>query len=51
MKWRNAHHRFKEKLFPSTRHPNLAISVTGAGSSKEFSCLMVNTMPALSATS
>jgi len=23
-------HRFKEKLFPSTRHHNLAISVTGA---------------------
>lgn len=38
---------FKEKLFPSTRHPNLAISVTGAGSSKEFSCLMVDTLPDL----
>lgn len=38
---------FKEKLFPSTRHPNLAISVTGAGSSKEFSCLIVDTLPDL----
>jgi len=40
-------HRFKEKLFPSTRHPNLAISVTGAGESKEFSCLMVDSVPNL----
>jgi predicted helicase len=40
-------HRFKEKLFPSTRHPNLAISVTGVGSSKEFSCLIVDTLPDL----
>jgi predicted helicase len=38
---------FKEKLFPSTRHPNLAISVTGTGSSKEFSCLIVDTLPDL----
>ncbi|AFS53887.1 DEAD/DEAH box helicase [Leptospirillum ferriphilum] len=40
-------HRFKEKLFPSAHHKNLAISVTGTGSSKDFSCLMVNTLPDL----
>ncbi|MDD2750113.1 MAG: DEAD/DEAH box helicase family protein [Acidithiobacillus sp.] len=38
---------FKEKLFPSTRHANLAISVTGTGSSMEFSCLIVDTLPDL----
>jgi len=40
-------HRFKEKLFPSTRHHNLAISVTGTGESKDFSCLMVDSVPNL----
>jgi predicted helicase len=35
-------------LFPTPRHHNLAISVTGAGSSKEFSCLMVDVLPDLS---
>jgi predicted helicase len=40
-------HRFKEKLFPSAHHENLAISVTGTGSSKEFSCLIVNVLPDL----
>jgi predicted helicase len=35
------------RMFPTPRHPNLAISVTGAGSSKEFSCLIVNTLPDL----
>jgi predicted helicase len=35
------------RLFPTPRHPNLAISVTGAGSSKEFSCLIVDTLPDL----
>jgi predicted helicase len=35
------------KLFPSTRHLNLAISVTGTGSSKDFSCLIVDTLPDL----
>ena len=34
-------------LFPSVHHKNLAISVTGTGSSKDFSCLMVNTLPDL----
>jgi predicted helicase len=38
---------FKEKLFPSAHHENLAIAVTGTGSSKDFSCLMVNTLPDL----
>jgi predicted helicase len=36
---------FKEKLFPSTRHPNLAISVTGVGVSKDFACLIVDAVP------
>ena len=44
---RQFNHRFKEKLFPSAHHENLAISVTGTGSSKDFSCLMVNTLPDL----
>jgi predicted helicase len=35
------------RLFPTPRHPNLAISVTGAGSTKEFSCLIVDTLPDL----
>jgi predicted helicase len=35
------------RLFPTPRHPNLAISVTGTGSSKEFSCLMADTLPDL----
>ncbi len=35
------------RLFPTPRHRNLAISVTGAGSSKEFSCLIVDTLPDL----
>ncbi len=34
-------------IFPTPRHHNLAISVTGAGSSKEFSCLIVDTLPDL----
>ena len=34
-------------IFPTPRQPNLAISVTGAGSSKEFSCLIVDTLPDL----
>ena len=34
-------------IFPTPRHTNLAISVTGAGSSKEFSCLVVDTLPDL----
>jgi len=36
---------FKEKLFPSTRHSNLAISVTGAGVNKDFACLIVDGVP------
>jgi predicted helicase len=40
-------HRFKEKLYPTAHHKNLAISVTGTGSSKDFSCLMVDTLPDL----
>ncbi len=33
------------RFFPTPRHPNLAISVTGAGESKDFSCLMVDSPP------
>ena len=36
---------FKEKIYPSTQHPNLAIAVTGAGVSKEFSCVIVDAVP------
>ena len=38
---------FKEKFFPSVHHKNLAISVTGTGSSKDFSSLIVNVLPDL----
>ena len=34
-------------IFPSAYHQNLAISVTGLGESKGFSCLIVNIMPNL----
>jgi predicted helicase len=34
-------------IFPTPRHPNLAISVTGAGENKEFSCLIVDSVPNL----
>ncbi len=44
---RQFNHRFKEKLFPSTRHRNLAISVTGTGGRVEFSCLIIDTLPDL----
>ncbi len=42
---RQFNHRFKEKLFPSAHHKNLAISVTGIGVNKDFSCLVVNFLP------
>lgn len=32
---------FKERIFPSSHHHNLIISVPGASNSKDFSCLMV----------
>ncbi|MCE1182887.1 MAG: hypothetical protein LWW81_11390, partial [Rhodocyclales bacterium] len=35
------------RIFPTPRHPNLAISVTGAGENKEFSCLIVDSVPNL----
>ncbi len=35
------------RFFPTPRHQNLAISVTGTGSSKDFSCLIVDTLPDL----
>ncbi|MBU2766205.1 DEAD/DEAH box helicase [Acidithiobacillus ferrivorans] len=38
---------FKEKLYPTAHHENLAISVTGIGESKGFSCLMVDSIPNL----
>ncbi len=34
-------------IFPTPHPPNLAIQVTGAGASKEFSCLITNTLPDL----
>lgn len=38
---------YKESFCPSIHHQNLAISVTGTGSTKDFSCLIVNTLPDL----
>ncbi len=38
---------FKEKLYPTAAHRNLSISTTGVGASKEFSCLIVDTLPDL----
>lgn len=34
-------------LFPTANHNNLVIQVTGTGSSKDFSCLISNTLPDL----
>jgi predicted helicase len=33
------------RLFPTPRHPNLAISVTGAGVNKDFTALIVDAIP------
>jgi predicted helicase len=44
---RQFNERFKEKLFPSTHHDNIAISVMGPGSSNWFSCLITDTIPDL----
>lgn len=38
---------FKEKLFPSTTHTNLAICVPGSSNSKDFSCIVVESLPDL----
>jgi predicted helicase len=38
---------YKEKFYPTINHENVAISVTGAGESGEFSCLMLNKLPNL----
>jgi predicted helicase len=35
------------KIFPSPQHINLSMCITGAGSNKGFSCLIVNTLPDL----
>ncbi|HEJ3369404.1 TPA: DEAD/DEAH box helicase [Pseudomonas aeruginosa] len=35
------------KLYPTAKHRNLAIQVTGNGASKDFSCLMGNMLPDL----
>jgi predicted helicase len=40
-------HRYKEKLYPSSKYSNISIQVTGSGSSKEFSALLVDTLPDL----
>jgi predicted helicase len=40
-------HRYKGKIYPTSDYKNVAIQVTGTGSSKEFSCLMVNVLPDL----
>ncbi|MBU2769323.1 DEAD/DEAH box helicase [Acidithiobacillus ferrivorans] len=36
-----------QSLMPTLNHQNLAISVTGLGESKDFSCLMVDSIPNL----
>ncbi len=38
---------FKEKIFPTTRHQNLAIGVIGVVERKGFSCLIVDALPNL----
>lgn len=38
---------FKAKIFPSTRHTNLAICLTGAGATKDFSALVSTSLPDL----
>lgn len=38
---------FKERIFPSTEHPNVVISVPGSSNSKEFSCLVLENLPDL----
>ncbi|OYV73624.1 MAG: hypothetical protein B7Z70_13045 [Acidithiobacillus ferrivorans] len=38
---------FKEKLYPTAHHENLAIMVPTVGISKDFSCLMAGTLPDL----
>ncbi len=44
---RQFNHRFKERLFPTTRHRNFAIAVVGVVERKGFSCLMVDALPNL----
>jgi len=48
---RQLNHRYKERLFPTISHRNLAISATGVGATKDFSALMVNILPDLEAIS
>lgn len=36
---------FKEKLYPTVHHENLAISVTGLGINKDLSCVLVDSLP------
>ncbi|MGN6554841.1 MAG: type ISP restriction/modification enzyme, partial [Verrucomicrobiota bacterium] len=38
---------FKERIYPSTSHSNLVISVPGSSNSKDFSCLVLNILPDL----
>ncbi|CDQ11755.1 putative helicase [Acidithiobacillus ferrivorans] len=38
---------FKEKLYPTAHHQNLAISVANPGESNAFSCIMLDTIPNL----
>ena len=44
---RQFNHRFKEKLYPSPYHDNLAITLPAPGFRKGFSCLIANTLPDL----
>lgn len=38
---------FKERFYPSVEYKNVAIQLTGTGSSKEFSCLISSILPDL----
>ncbi len=38
---------YKERFYPTVHHPNRAIAVTGTGSTKDFSCLIVDKLPDL----
>ncbi len=38
-------HRYKEKLFPTVRHANVALSLTGVGTSKDLAAIITNLIP------
>ncbi len=37
----------KSNLFPTAKHPNLAICLQGSGARRDFTCLIVDTIPCL----